>query len=209
MNPNENRSFKDMETKEALRQKIWALLEGRNIADFPRPCFKRIPNFVGSRIASEKMKEIQEFKHANCVFCAPDFVLKRIREITLKEGKVLAIALPHMTGFVEIRERNNIQEATTINGFKRFGKPLKTRVDLFIQGSVVVDRMGHRLGKGTGYGDKEWEYLLSRGLASSQTKVVTLVHDIQILKDFSSLIDEKDKRVDYILTPTQIIAITG
>lgn len=198
-----------METKEALRQKIWTLLEERNIADFPRPCFKRIPNFVGSRSTSEKIKEIQEFKHASCIFCAPDFVLKRIREIVLEEGKVLAVALPHMTGFVEIRERNKTQEATTINGFRRFGKPLKTKVDLFVQGSVVVDRMGNRLGKGTGYGDKEWEYLLSHSLVSPQARVVTLVHDIQIMEDFSSLMDKKDKRVDYILTPTQIIAITG
>lgn len=192
-------------SKDRLRDKIWRLLEEKNIADFPRPCFGRIPNFVGSRQASERIREISEFGPAGCVFCAPDFVLKHLREIILEEGKILSVALPHMVDFVQIDEREKIPEATTIRGFKRFGRPLNTKVDLLVLGSVAVDRSGNRLGKGRGYGDKEWSYLLNRGLIDSTVKVVTLVHKLQIVDDFSHLIGPEDKRVDYILTVDRII----
>jgi|Deesub1362B_J571_1020462.scaffolds.fasta_scaffold01312_6 5-formyltetrahydrofolate cyclo-ligase len=196
-----------MESKEKIRNMIWKLMEERKIADFPLPCYGRIPNFVGSFIACERIKKLPEFQTAKCVFCAPDYVLKRVREIVLEEGKILAIALPHMKGFLEIRERIHIKKATTIKGFKKYGIPLKTKVDLFIQGSVAVDKRGNRLGKGKGYGDKEWDWLENHNLIDSKAKIVTIVHDIQILDDFSSLITKKDKSVDYILTPQRIIKI--
>ena len=37
----------DGPTKDDLRKKIWDKLEEKNIADFPRPCHHRIPNFKG------------------------------------------------------------------------------------------------------------------------------------------------------------------
>ena len=135
-------------SKQVIRQKIWQVLEDKDIADFPRPCFGRIPNFTGSRQASEKIKEIAEFQSAQCVFCAPDFVLKRIREIVLEERKVLAVALPHMKDFVEVGAVDNIAEATNIKGFKKYGRAIHTKVELFVQGSVAVDRRGNRIGKG-------------------------------------------------------------
>ncbi len=195
----------DIEAKEKIRRGVWQSLEEKGLAEFPRPCFGRIPNFVGSGTASSRIKELAEFRAARCVFCAPDFVLKRIREIVLEEGKVLAVALPHMVGFVEISERERIREATTIKGFRRFGRPLRSKVELFVQGSVAVDMLGNRLGKGRGYGDQEWAYLSDRGLISSDVKLITIVHEEQIVDDMTQLMGEHDKRVDYILTPSRII----
>jgi len=195
------------DSKELIREKVWRLLEEKNISVFPRPCFNRIPNFISSWVASEKIKQIPEFNSSRCVFCAPDFVLKRIREIVLESNKILAVALPHMVEFLEIRERRNIKEATSIRGFKKYGMALETEVGLFVQGSVAVDRKGNRLGKGRGYGDREWFYLLKKHLLKPEVKVVTIVHDEQILDDFSLLMGEEDKKVDYILTPTTIIKV--
>jgi len=195
--------------KELIRQKIWRLLEEKNVAAFPRPCFNRIPNFIGSWTASERIKQIPEFNSSRCVFCAPDFVLKRVREIVLESNKILAVALPHMVEFLEISERRAVKRATSIKGFKKYGMPLKTEVELFVEGSVAVDRKGNRLGKGRGYGDKEWFYLLENNLLQPEVKVITLVHDEQIVKDFSILMTGADKKVDYILTPTTIIKVTG
>lgn len=196
-----------MKSKEEIREKIWKLMEENKIADFPQPCYGRIPNFKSSYTACEQIKQLLEFKNAKCVFCAPDYVLKRVREIVLEKGKILAVALPHMRGFLEIKEKKRINEATTIRGFIKYGIPLKTKVNLFVQGSVAVDRKGNRLGKGKGYGDKEWDWLKKHNLLESETKIVTIVHDIQILDDFSYLMTEKDKPVNYILTPTRIIKI--
>ena len=195
------------DAKELIRQKIWRLLEEKNIAAFPRPCFNRIPNFIGSWAASERIKQIPEFNSSRCVFCAPDFVLKRVREIVLESKKILAVALPHMVDFLEISERRYIKRATSIKGFREYGLPLKTKVELFVQGSVAVDRRGNRLGKGRGYGDREWFHLLDKGLIGPEVKVITIVHDEQVWEDFSKLATETDKKVDYILTPTTIIKI--
>ncbi len=193
--------------KQRIREGIWKLLEEKDLVDFPRPCFGRIPNFRGSRSASEKIREIPEFKSSQCVFSAPDFVLKRIREIVLEENKLLAVALPHIKDFLQIDEREKISEATSIKGFRKFGKPLKAKIDLFIQGSVAVDRSGNRVGKGKGYGDREFDILLEKNLLEPDTKVVTLVSDLQIVDDFSKLVSPMDKKVDYIITPTKIIKI--
>jgi 5-formyltetrahydrofolate cyclo-ligase len=96
--------------KQDIRDKVWKTLEDKNLITHPRPCFGRIPNFIGSEIACEKIKEIEEFKKAKCVFCAPDSVLTRIREIVLEEGKTLVVALPHMKDFLKIDEVKNIKK---------------------------------------------------------------------------------------------------
>jgi len=196
-------------TKEAIRHKIWQALEENDVADFPRPCFGRIPNFKGSRKAAELIKQLPEFKKARCVFCAPDFVLKRVREIVLETGKTLAAALPHMTSFVEITERNNISTATSIKGLKRYGRPLSTPVDLFVQGCVAVDRYGNRLGKGKGYGDKEWAYLKKHNLLRPGTTIVVFAHPLQIVDDLSPLMSEHDQPANFIITPNEIITLGG
>ena len=192
-------------TKDEIRKKIWHLLEDENIADFPRPCYGRIPNFKGSRNVSERIKELSEFENARAVFCAPDMVLKRIREIVLEEGKVLVVALPHIKDIVEINERREISEATKIRGFVKYGKPLSMQIDLFVQGSVAVDRNGNRLGKGKGYGDREYMILKQKGLLQDSVKTVTIVHRLQIVDDISKLMGKWDVRINYILTDRGVI----
>jgi len=192
-------------TKDEIRKKIWHLLEDENIADFPRPCYGRIPNFKGSRNVSERIKELIEFENARAVFCAPDMVLKRIREIVLEEGKVLVVALPHIKDIVEINERREISEATKIRGFVKYGKPLSIQIDLFVQGSVAVDRNGNRLGKGKGYGDREYMILKQKGLLQDSVKTVTIVHRLQIVDDISKLMGKWDVRINYILTDRGVI----
>ncbi len=191
--------------KDEIREKMWHLLENNNIVDFPRPCFGRIPNFKGSRSVSEKIKELPEFKGAHAVFCAPDMVLKRIREIVLEQGKVLVVALPHIKDIVEIHERKRISAATSIKGFAQYGHPVKAKIDLFVQGSVAVDRNGNRLGKGKGYGDKEYHILKERQLLADHAKVVTIAHHLQIVDDMSHLMGEWDIKIDYILTDRGVI----
>ncbi|MEW5761098.1 MAG: 5-formyltetrahydrofolate cyclo-ligase [Candidatus Thermoplasmatota archaeon] len=190
-------------SKREIRKIVWDYMEKNNIVSFPRPCYGRIPNFLNSNIACERMVELEEFKNANCIFCAPDYVLKRAREIVLEYEKKLAVATPHMREFLEIKGKNT--EAVYIKGFKKFGKKLKTKVELIVQGSVAVDRLGNRIGKGKGYGDKEYWYLLENSLLNENAKVLTVVHDVQVFDELSIPFKEYDVKVDYILTPTKII----
>ena len=195
-----------MTTKDDIRQRIWERLEKENIAAFPRPCFGRIPNFVGNHAATTRLLELPEFRAARCVFSTPDYALKRARDLILEKGKVLAVATPHMRSFLEIHPRGK-PITTTIKGLFKHGVPLVTPVDLIVQGSVAVDSQGNRLGKGKGYGDKEIAYLKERGLAKPDVKVVTIIHEAQVVDDLSALVDENDVRVDCILTPGGVIAV--
>uniref|UniRef100_A0A7C6ECE0 5-formyltetrahydrofolate cyclo-ligase n=1 Tax=candidate division WOR-3 bacterium TaxID=2052148 RepID=A0A7C6ECE0_UNCW3 len=194
--------------KEAIRQKIWDYMEKNNLVTFPRPCYGRIPNFVGAKAAGEKIQKLKEFQQAKAVFSAPDSSLIEVRHQTLLAGKSLLVALPHKVGYRELFGKELADKGITISGFSRYGKEPKTPVDLFVQGSVAVDLKGNRLGKGKGYGDKEYWELKNQGLLNFWCKVVTVVHDCQIVDDFSSIMEALDVKVDYILTPTQIIAIS-
>ncbi len=210
-------------------------MEKNKLVTFPRPCYGRIPNFVGAKIAGQKIQELNEFQSAKCVFSAPDASLMEVRRQTLHTGKSLLVALPHIAGYRELNGKELTNKGITIDGFKRYGKTPKTTADLFVQGSVAVDLQGNRLGKGKGYGDSEYFELKELKLLKNEgkplilpipykssdsawgfkgaeplcpdVKVVTIIHDCQIVDDFSALVDDHDVRVDYILTPTQIIII--
>ncbi|MEO0096628.1 MAG: 5-formyltetrahydrofolate cyclo-ligase [candidate division WOR-3 bacterium] len=196
-----------MKTKEEIRKDIWEYMERNNLVIFPVPCYGRIPNFIGSEKAARKLYEIKEFLRAQGVFSAPDSVLKEARRIILKEGKSLIVALPHIEGYLEIKGKEIADKAITIKNFKKYGKEPKTFVEVFIQGSVAVDLKGNRLGKGKGYGDKEYYDLKNKELIKKPL-VITIVHDCQVLEDFSYLAEPHDVKVDVILTPTRIIRIS-
>jgi len=113
-------------------------------------------------------------------------------------------------GFLLIDPRRlpatQISEASTIQGAFKFGRsiePKTVKVDLFVAGSVAVSLNGGRLGKGTGYSDKEYALLKNAGAVSPEALVVTTVHDVQIVENIPS--EEWDVPVSVIVTPTRIL----
>src|SRR5574341_148541 len=61
-----NKNFK---SKQELRQAVWAYMEENNLVVFPRPCYGRIPNFAGSRVAAERLKTFTEWDDARILSC--------------------------------------------------------------------------------------------------------------------------------------------
>lgn len=189
-------------SKEEVRQYVWRKIEP--FCDFPSP-YGRIPNFRDSKKACEKIRELEEYRKTECVFSAPDSVLLRLREIVLEDGKTLLAALPKMKGFVVLDRRIK----PTIDGLRQ-GKvanfqELRGKVGVFAQGCVAVDLQGNRIGKGTGFGDKEFEILKKEGLLAEKAIFVVVAHDIQVFSDLSHLAEEHDAKANVILTPTRII----
>ena len=199
--------------KQDIRMKIWHLMEERKIATFPKPVFHRIPNFLGAEKAAQRLRELPEYKGAKTVFCNPDSPQRPVREMALRDGKVLVMATPRLRhGFLLLDPstipQNRIFEASSIRGaFKhgRFIKPSEVKVDLFVAGSVAVSQDGGRLGKGTGYSDQEYTILKQEGGLVPEVLVVTTVHDAQIVEKIPR--DEWDVPVDVIVTPTRIIRV--
>ena len=71
-------------------------------------------------------------------------------------------------------------------GAFKHGRPIKpetVKVELFVAGSVAVAPDGGRLGKGTGFSDREYSILKESGSLSPETPVITTVHDMQIVEN--------------------------
>ncbi len=192
--------------KQNLREKIWKILEKKKIAIYPLPCFGRIPNFKGSDLSANLLATLPEWKRAKIIVANPDFAQKPVRELALKERKILIVATPRLKkGYLIINPKDvkgKEEKASTIVGSFKFGKPLKELIkpDLIVTGCVAVDKEGWRLGKGGGYGDKEIKKFQEK---FGKILVTTTVHDLQIVENVPH--DEKDTKVDYIVTPTKII----
>ena len=86
------------------------------------------------------------------------------------------------------------------------------RIDLVVLGSVAVDRLGHRIGKGEGFADLEFALGASfsgvGGAVTEDTVVVTTVHDCQVFESLpEQLFQDHDVPVDVIVTPSNIIRV--
>jgi len=194
--------------KQRLREKIWRELQERGIARFPLPCWGRIPNFKGAERAAENLRKLEEWRKAKVIFCSPDSPQRKVRENTLKDGKILVMASPRLkSGFLLIKpEKVKGREAyaSTIRGAFRFAEQVQEfpKPDLVVTGSVAVDIHGNRLGKGGGYGDRELEIIRSR---FGKVPVATTVHDMQVVDSVPS--EPHDQKVDIIVTPTRTIRV--
>jgi len=192
--------------KQKLRKKIWRLLEKKKIARFPLPCFGRIPNFEGAEKAAKLLTTLPKWKRVKIIFSNPDSAQQPVRELALKEGKILIMATPRLKkGYLKIEPKDvkgKEKEASTIKGAFKYGKPIKDlpKPDLIITGCVAVDKEGWRLGKGEGYGDKEIKTFLEK---FGKIPVITTVHDLQIVDKVPH--EKHDTKVDYIVTLDKII----
>ena len=195
------------------RKKIWDLLEERNLALFPRPCYGRIPNFIGSDKAAEKLRGSKEWKDAKIIVSNPDSAQRSVRKNALKDNKVLIMASPKLKkGYLRIspKEIKGKEDfASTIRGAFKYGKRVDKlpKVDLVITGCVAVDRSGNKLGKGLGLGDKEIARLELGGAINKNTPIATTVHDVQIVDSVPS--EPHDKKVNMVITPTRVIRISS
>jgi len=202
--------------KQKIREKIWAEMEKKDIAQFPRPVWGRIPNFKGSKEAADKIKTLKEFLEAKIVFCNPDSPQRYIRYHTLSMNKTLIMATPKLKlGFIILEgsklSANQKFRASTIRGAFEFGKVTEDlsniRIDIKITGSVAVTLNGARVGKGGGYSDLEYAILKEMGVIDDKTPIITSVHEIQIVNNIP--MTQHDVPMDIVLTPSKVHKINN
>lgn len=201
-------------SKEEVRKAVWDYLEKKNLVSFPRPCFGRIPNFIGVERAVQNLNQLFEWQQARVIFSAPDAVLFLARSEALKQGKILLVAAPNLTGFYLLKDvpAEKAKQAATIKGLSQFGQkvaiePTLPKVDLYLTGAVACDLLGNRIGKGTGYGDREDRLLCQAGLMDEKTPRVAIIHEVQLFPDLSYLASDWDAQVSIIITPERIYRI--
>jgi 5-formyltetrahydrofolate cyclo-ligase len=190
-------------------------MEDAGVITFPLDVFGRVPNFIGAERAAELLAEQIEFEQAKVIFVSPDHVLRRVRELVLERGKVLAVSLPQrLIGrsksiLLQITERRAIKAAADIDNFLRYGQPLSLPVDLAVLSSVVVDRLGNRLTPRREFGDREWQMLIDNGFVHEGTKIATIVHPLQFADDIIKWVVEGDVKAHLIVTPEEVIRPGG
>jgi len=196
--------------KMRLRDRIWRKMEEIGVATPPLPVRNRIPNFKGVKRASEKLRRLEDYRKASAIFISPDYAQFHARRLALIDGKTVVMASPRLkSGFIVMnpdRVRGKEALASTIKGAFQYGELTDSppKVQLIIEGSVAVDKAGNRLGKGGGYGDLEIKMIRRKW---GNVKVATICHSTQIVEKVPT--EEKDERVDYIITEKEIIEITN
>lgn len=149
--------------------------------------------------------------HQKQSFSSPDAAQTPVRYLALKDNKNLIMASPNLTHgylFLEGQNIKEIEEASTKEGaFKHCSKKdiSNIRVDLVVEGSVGVDRMGHRIGKGKGFADREIEDLKKRNIITNSTAIATTIHPLQLLNHIPT--ESHDQRINMIVTTREIIRI--
>ncbi|XP_057567247.1 methenyltetrahydrofolate synthase domain-containing protein isoform X5 [Hippopotamus amphibius kiboko] len=203
-------------SKQDIREQIWDYMESQNLADFPRPVHHRIPNFKGSYLACQNMKDLEVFARTQEVKVDPDKPLEGVQLLALQSKKTLLVPTPRLrTGlFNKITPppgatKDILRKCATSQGVRNYSTPVgldsRVLVDLVVVGSVAVSEKGWRIGKGEGYADLEYAMMVSMGAVSPATPVVTIVHDCQVVDIPETLLEDHDLTVDYILTPTRVI----
>ena len=198
--------------KQAIRDRIWTLLEDRHVAAFPG-ARGRIPNFIGASAAADRLAATDEWRSARVIKCNPDAPQRYVRLRALREGKVVYMAVPRLRQarcFWELdpRRLRDLRAAASIGGAAKAGRAVDPRelphIDLVVAGSVAVSRTGARVGKGGGYSDLEYALCRAMGCIDDRTRVATTVHALQLIP--GALPEtEHDFRVDLIATPERIL----
>lgn len=202
------------EEKDKIREKIWRIMEERNIARFPRPVYGRIPNFVGAEIAANRLITLEFIRRAEVFKVNPDSPQRPVRELILRLGRKLIMPTPRLRGGFLVLDpsripRKHISRAATIRGAFIYGFPVNLRnipkIDIIIIGSVAVARDGSRIGKGGGYSELEYGILREIGAINENTPVITTIHEVQLVDKLPQ--EEHDVPVDYIITNKRIIKV--
>jgi len=155
---------------------------------------------------------MKEFQDAKTVKVNPDSPQRQVRLEVLSHGKILLMPTPRLrSGFILLDDnvpRDRLKLASSIRGAFTLGRRVSLdkvpAIDLVIVGSVAVAPDGGRIGKGEGYSEMEYGILRELELVTESTPVITTVHESQIVA--SVPLEDHDIAVDYIVTPTRVLA---
>ena len=82
--------------KQAVRERVWALLERERAARFPGAT-GRIPNFAGAPAAAARLASLPSWRAARVLKSNPDAPQLPVRAQALADGKLLYMAVPRLT----------------------------------------------------------------------------------------------------------------
>ena len=201
-----------MRSKEQIRKFVWDAMQRAGLANGGN-LYDKIPDFKRANAAASNVINLDVWKEASVIKSNPDKAQRPLRELALKSGKTVYMAVPRLRKskcFVEITcsLEASVETLSTMEGALKYGKPVYPSdlapIDLVISGSVAVNREGIRIGKGGGFADIEFALAVEGGSVTNETPVLTTVDHIQIL-DEPFPWSRHDVAVDYIVAEEEII----
>ena len=202
-----------IEQKEILRKSVYDSIFYGGFSNRPNGDYGKIPDFKGSDIAAQILAKTEEWKKSKTIFVSPDSAQTPVRYLALKDNKNLIMASPNLEHGYYFLDGSSLDgmemEASTKEGALKYKTDNDSThhlsVDLLVEGSVAVDREGHRIGKGKGYGDREIADLLERKLIKATTPLATTIHPLQLV-DFVPT-EDHDQKLNMLVTTEEIIRI--
>lgn len=202
--------------KDALRSRIWHMLEDTGVA--VGPAVGHIPNYVGADMAAWRLAQTPAWKAARNVKCNPDPAQYQLRLRALYDGKVLYCPVPELVqqnpymridpGALEAKGIT-FELAATHQGYMLNGERIEFDevpvLDFAICGSVAATRSGSRIGKGGGFADLETGIFRALGKITPETPIATTVHSSQIVGDDAMTLESHDSPLDFIATEAELI----
>lgn len=208
--------------KTEARASVWKQLRrvARPDSRFHFDFNKYIPDFEGSRAATERLMGMDIFRNAHTLFITPDNCLEILRAETARAGKTQIVSTYGIRrGLVELKPADAPPGLETyavmLDALEGFGRYLslaelrrRGRLDLIVTGASAVNTAGVRFGKGHGFFDLEWAMLYQLGVADEQTPIVAFVHDCQVV-ELELTASPFDTLCDIIITPTRVLEVAN
>ncbi|MBO0714187.1 MAG: hypothetical protein J2O39_01370 [Acidimicrobiales bacterium] len=203
--------------KARLREEVWSALTDARVSRFPG-AYGRVPNFVGAEAAARGLASTDLWRGSRTLKANPDAPQWPVRQRALEDGKLVYMAVPRLASerpfFVLDPDElsDSPRTASSIKGASRSARTVDlldlTPVDLVVAGCVAVGEDGARLGKGGGFGDLELAIAEAAGLIGPHTRLVTTVHELQVLPAGRVPTTDHDRWVDLVVTPDRLITPT-
>ncbi|MFT5195131.1 MAG: 5-formyltetrahydrofolate cyclo-ligase [Candidatus Promineifilaceae bacterium] len=203
-------------SKDQLRATIWTALQVSGAGT--GKLFDSIPNFVGAEAAAETLSQQPVWKEAKVVKSNPDSPQMPVRYRALRDGKLLYMPVPELAKefpFVlldpaKLAEKEiPFADAARLDGALKYGQRVEFSemlpMDLLVVGCVAVGRDGGRTGKGGGFADLELGIFREVGIIPPHAKLVTTVHELQVVDNELLTLQAHDSPLDWIVTPNEVI----
>lgn len=202
--------------KDALRARVWQQLEdsGAGVG----AVWDSIPDFVAADMAAERLSQLPFWQSASVIKSNPDAPQIPVRFRALRDGKRLYMPVPELVQdfpFVlldpEVLKAKGIsfEVAATIEGALKHGERVQFTemlpMEVLVVGCVAASENGGRTGKGAGFADLELGIFREVGTIADNARIVTTVHDIQVVESEELPLQSHDSPLDWVITPTRDI----
>jgi 5-formyltetrahydrofolate cyclo-ligase len=203
--------------KDQLRQQVWGALETSGAAiGNPWSC---IPDFHGASLAALQLTTLPAWQAARVVKCNPDRAQAPLRLLALQQGKRVYTPVPELVKEfpyllldpLELAHKGvalddvMYSEGALLHGMRCNFADIEP-LDFCVVGCVAVTVAGGRTGKGAGFADLEQGLFRHYGVVTQHTPVATTVHDLQVVADAEVVMQDHDTPLNWIATPTRLIA---